>query len=341
MKRKAESNSSDTQFKFWGIVISRWVWNFPRSTVAEKFGCTESYVTQVMNKFNNDEGYIDHRQFNGGQNKKVKESLQKLIVKEYRENPSSTSIKITTKCSDLGYDVADRTIRKVRLDIGLVAIKPTVLPILSNTNCKDRLKYCKDHKDDLFSNVCFSDESCFQLFPNKKVVWYLKGEDSRPTEAVPKQNKKIMIWGGISRRGKTPLHIYRLDKKETVTSRSYIDCLDENLLETMNKKYGEGLWRFLQDNAKPHTAKETKEYLDKNNVRVLFHPAYSPDLNPIEHVWAWMKHDITSKSYNTVEDLISAVEKKWESLTIELQNKLIDHHTKMIEKVHKNKGNYV
>ena len=45
---------------------------------------------------------------------------------------------------------------------------------------------------------------------------------------------------------------------------------------------------LMQDNARPHTARITRTYLEENNVEVLPHPANSPDLNPIEHVWDMM-----------------------------------------------------
>lgn len=59
MKRTLDEMTPNSEFKFWGIVISRFVWEKPRSEVAEKFSCSESYVTQVLNKFHDDGGYIE------------------------------------------------------------------------------------------------------------------------------------------------------------------------------------------------------------------------------------------------------------------------------------------
>jgi transposase len=41
----------------------------------------------------------------------------------------------------------------------------------------------------------------------------------------------------------------------------------------------------MQDNARPHTANVTRRFFEEHNIALLPHPANSPDLNPIEHIW--------------------------------------------------------
>jgi len=48
---------------------------------------------------------------------------------------------------------------------------------------------------------------------------------------------------------------------------------------------------LMQDNALPHVARITREYLAVNNIQLLPHPSNSPDLNPVEHVWDMMVGD--------------------------------------------------
>ncbi|ORD98770.1 TCB2 [Hepatospora eriocheir] len=44
-----------------------------------------------------------------------------------------------------------------------------------------------------------------------------------------------------------------------------------------------------QDNDPKHTSNVVKDWLDEKNIDVLPWPPQSPDMNPFEHIWAYMK----------------------------------------------------
>jgi hypothetical protein len=49
---------------------------------------------------------------------------------------------------------------------------------------------------------------------------------------------------------------------------------------------------FMQDNASAHIAAETVDFLSRHHIPVLDWPPKAPDLNPIENLWAYIKHEM-------------------------------------------------
>ena len=67
---------------------------------------------------------------------------------------------------------------------------------------------------------------------------------------------------------------------------------------------------YVQDNAPPQTARDTAAFLDKQDVEVMDWPAWSPHMNPIEHVWGQMAVWIRDMD-STAADLNNTVRQVW------------------------------
>ena len=49
---------------------------------------------------------------------------------------------------------------------------------------------------------------------------------------------------------------------------------------------------IIMDNATFHRKAKLRELAKISDCQILFLPPYSPDLNPIEKFWAWLKHKL-------------------------------------------------
>jgi transposase len=63
----------------------------------------------------------------------------------------------------------------------------------------------------------------------------------------------------------------------------------------------------VMDNLSPHKSDPTPALIARAGAEVLFLPAYSPDLNPIEKMWSKIKGLLRGAEARTPADLITAI----------------------------------
>jgi transposase len=108
---------------------------------------------------------------------------------------------------------------------------------------------------------------------------------------------------------------------------------------------------FMQDGAGIHQWKEVSAWLKEKGYRRMVWPPYSPDLNPIEHVWAELKklvyklhpelYSMTGSDTVIKEKIKSAVYEVWEHLSDDFLYSLVDSMEERVEAVRLARGGYM
>jgi transposase len=71
----------------------------------------------------------------------------------------------------------------------------------------------------------------------------------------------------------------------------------------------------VMDNLSPHKAPRTVRRIEQTGAQVLFLPAYSPDLNPIEKMWSKVKEFLRAAKARTEAALWAAIAAALKAIT--------------------------
>lgn len=168
--------------------------------------------------------------------------------------------------------------------------------------------------------VRFSDEKRFLLWNDGPVrVWRKKSQKYEQgfVWGTVKNRTGIMVWLCIAADGTSRL--LRCDDRQD--SVSYQTRILTPALSFI--KAGRATDRhsvvFQQDGASSHTSVSTVRFLADKNVNVLPNwPPNSPDLNLVEHCWAYISKQLLGKAYPTSDALWAAINDAWDRRPPEL-----------------------
>lgn len=186
--------------------------------------------------------------------------------------------------------------------------------------------------------MIFSDEKKFNL--DGPDGWHSYWRDLRKDPLIfSKRNfggGSVMCWAAFSIKGKLDIHF----TSSKMDSQEYIQVLQTNLLPFL-RRFRRQKFTYQQDNASIHVSTATKNWFRAQKVPLLDWPACSPDLNPMENLWAALSRRVYANAtqYANEQALKRAIVREWNALPASLLQNLVESMDNRICDVISGQGN--
>ena len=229
--------------------------------------------------------------------------LKRLITRTYERNPKMSYAELIEETCP---GTHRNTVLKYVKTTNVHKWRCLKRPLLTQADADRRLGWAREHirwTRAQWARIRWSDECSIERGKGVKPDWVFRRprEGLFPWAVQPKARgtrHSIMFWAAFGFGIRSDLVVCEGDPKAAhrgFTARKYRDLLQEHLGTVLDHDS-----IFMQDNASIHTAHIVREWLDEHAIQVMDWPPYSPDLNPIENIWALLKQKI----YELRPDLI-------------------------------------
>lgn len=297
------------------------------TTVARVMGVAKSVISRLKKAAEGGNAMRKHAGGRGRNTTPQEDRYVSLVAKRNRHlTPSQIAADLATAT---GTNVSARTISRRLNQVGLYARKPVQCIPLQPRHRRERSRWCKEHigwGQQEWSRVMFSDESRFTVTSDSghQLLWRERGTRYAPQNVQERHRygQGVMVWAGIMHNAKTPLHIF---ERGTVTSQRYCREIVLDHVRLFRGAVGPD-FLFMDDNARPHRTAEVSDTLESENIERMTWPAYSPDLNPIEHAWDALGRRVSQRTRppRTMQELKIALREEWDNIPQGLLNTLVD-----------------
>jgi transposase len=286
-----------------------------------------------------------------GRPSKVNERAARHIKLTLERNRHQSLTDITSFVNNsISPPISTKTVKRFLYDTldmhGCIAAKkPFLKKVHKQARCKWAAAYRGWSEED-WHHVIWTDEASVEIGHDSRraLVWRRPGEryDEKcilPTFKSGRQS--LMIWGCMAYGRLGPL--VRIPKEER-TGADYVKLvLGGPLWDFYSGLYEErGMVAVMEDGAPTHRSKAAKDFRATHQLEVLPHPAQSPDLNPIEHVWRRLKVRINQRPIipKDVEEMWVALQEEWGKIEVEFINQLANSMPECVEAVRKVRGGH-
>lgn len=290
-----------------------------KSSVAVAYGVNRKTVTRWLNRYQKGGGNALHRQSGSGRPRKLEclteDELLEIVIAGAMKFGFETDLWTVGRlrrviADEFQITVSKNTVWRRLRGAGLTYQKPErEYYEIDEATRKKWLRYevpkirraIQKHRGILY----FQDESNISLTAFLGKTWAPCGQT--PKSNVTGKRAGVAATSAISRNGNLLFRL--LDKR--IASREVIEFLSQMLRHHKRRHLV-----VVMDRAPPHTSKKTRAWIDSQPRLHVFHlPAYSPDWNPDEKVWNYLKHnELASHQAKNKDELKQLARRKLQSM---------------------------
>ena len=216
-----------------------------------------------------------------------------------------------------GPTVSKSTVLRDMGAVGCVSKNRPKGPMREATDPADRVAFSKNtlkSKHGAWGGILFSDEKWANTNDHGLPMEFCTPEEQATRRVYDRYAKSVHVWGAI---GVGVKHLIVLPKGN-INATNYVK---NSLSKSRHILRGKTL---MQDGARPHTAKSTMKWLGDNKFDVLpGWPARSPDLNPIENLWAIISRRVGSRQPTDEAELALFFVEEWNAIPQSVIDKLV------------------
>jgi transposase/uncharacterized coiled-coil protein SlyX len=311
------------------------------SSIAAELPCDVRSVRHWVDHYEKHGNVDDLRR--SGRKRKTTAEQDKQVEQEAKRTKFTTPRRIKRK---LGLDVSSRTIDRRLIEVGLFGRVARHKRKFSDAEKQKRLSFAEGYKSWTagdWMRVEFADEKLFwgEGFWGQVFVRRPKGEALNPDYCVDDDPHptKVSAWACFCGHGLGYMYIFN----ENMDAKLLQAILGTHLVESaelhFDIEHAESWW-LLQDNAPQHKSVLVRTWLFNNGIQCIDFPPYSPDLNPIENLWADLARRVEEFQCETMEQLQDIVAEQWKKTSKKLLRTLARSMPERCQAVIEAKGDH-
>lgn len=322
--------------------------------VAKRFGCSVSTVSRLVQ---NQKKRGTQRSIKPpGRPSPINRRTLHCIRRTLRAHRFLTPRHIVHLLHLVDITISLSTLRRIMKKLGLKRRVARTKPFLTQSAKSKRRQYARERQGESIwdhRRTIYTDEAALRMNGSvQRWVTREAGEAYLAECMVSKllsEKKTCMVWAAIWHGGRTELHRFDTEasagKRKGVTAVIYRDQITKGALKRawtrVNSNYrAYGGARIVEDGAKIHTSATNRLQGLRQRFRYISHPPSSPDLNPIENCWAWLKRKLGQLPHRptTVEELFEKAQELWMGMPQSVIDNCIDSMPRRLAQVRRNAG---